>query len=158
MAVPGVPADDTRQLDLVAGGLPIFGALTLVGDATLRSPLSAAGEPRFGAADLAGATFAQARLDKRRTYHELLATDARVAFRVLACEIGGRFSEECSDLVRRLVEHRAGQQPQPLRGSFHVILTRRWWALLSVAVQRAVAANLVGAEWPACGLVPLPDA
>ena len=58
--------------------------------------------------------------------------------------------------MRRLVEHKAQLQPLTLRGSFRVILARRWWAILSLAVQRAVAGSLVGADWPARGVTPLP--
>ena len=110
----------------------------------------------FNAARIDGATFAQARRDKQVTYPEFFEEDCRIAFRVLACEVGGRFSPECGDLVSRLVEHKASQQPAPLRGSFRVILHRRWWGLLSVAVQRAVAYNLAGADWPGSGLKELP--
>ena len=156
LALPGVRDDDTRQLDIVAGALPIYGGRTIVGDATLRSPLTGSGIPRFNAARIDGATFAQARRDKQVTYPEFFEEDCRIAFRVLACEVGGRFSPECGDLVSRLVEHKASQQPAPLRGSFRVILHRRWWGLLSVAVQRAVACNLAGADWPGSGLKELP--
>ena len=156
LALPDIRDDGTRQLDLVVGGLPIYGGKTVVGDATLRSPLSANGEPRFSSHRSDGATFAQARRDKQTTYPELLEDDCRIVFLTLACEVGGRFSSECGDLVKRLVEHKASQQPEPLRGSFRVILHRRWWGLLSVAVQRAVAGNLAGADWPCLGAFELP--
>ena len=45
LAVPGVLDTDSRQLDLVAGGLSLFGGRTIVGDATLRSPVSGRGVP-----------------------------------------------------------------------------------------------------------------
>ena len=157
LAVPGVPDTDNRQLHLVAGGLPLYGARTLVGDATLRSPVAADGTVRFGADRKNGATFPQARQDKGRTYPEFEAHTDRIEFKTLAAEIGGRFSEECLDLVRRLVEHRSRQAPPALRGSFYVIFSRRWWGILSMAVQRAVAANLVGADWPLIGMAPQPD-
>ena len=42
-----------------------------------------------------------------------------------------------------------------LRGSFFQAYFRRWWGLLSVAVQSAVARNLLGVDYPAAQ-VPLP--
>ena len=159
LAVPGILPSDTRQLDVVAGGLPLYGGRTIVGDATLRSPLSGAGCARFGAATQDGATFPRAREDKAATYWELLteAARARVVFLTLASEVGGRFSAEAVDLVRQLARHRASEQPPPLRRSFHVILWRRWWGMLSIAVQRAVACNLQGSAWPLVRAFPLPD-
>ena len=80
-----------------------------------------------------------------------------MVFLTLASEVGGRFSAEAVDLVRQLARHRASEQPPPLRRSFHVILWRRWWGMLSMAVQRAVACNLQGSAWPAVRAFPLPD-
>ena len=43
LAVPGVQDSDTRQLDIVAGGLPLYGGRMIVGDATLLSLLFGVG-------------------------------------------------------------------------------------------------------------------
>ena len=72
LAIPAVPPDDGRELDLVVGRLPVYGGKTIIGDVTLRSPLSGEGAPRFNAHREAGATFHNARLDKANAYPELL--------------------------------------------------------------------------------------
>ena len=145
LGVPGVAAHDHRELDVVARGLPLFGGRPLVVDATLRSPLTSAGFVRF-AADLSdGATFRRARQDKEQKYPELLGQAHRLKFVVAACEVGGRCSDECVDLVRALVMHRAMQAAPALRGSVRACLARRYWGIISVAIQRAVAVSLLDA-------------
>ena len=139
LAVPGVAADDARQLDVVASGLPVYGGRTLVLDATLRSPLTGAGHVRFDAHAEDGATFPRARVDKEHKYPELLTQELRIKFIVAAAEVGGRYNDEVVDLVRQLVAHRASRFAPALRQSMRVILARRYWGILSVATQRAVA-------------------
>ena len=63
---------------------------------------------------------------------------------VLAAEVGGRFAPEAVSLVLELATEAAGRQAPMLRRSFRLIYHRRWWGLLSIAVQRAVARNLLG--------------
>ena len=58
---------------------------------------------------------------------------------VAACEIGGRCNQECVDLVRALVLHRSISAAPALRASLRSSLARRYWGILSVAIQRAGA-------------------
>ena len=39
LGIPGVPGSDSRQLDVVASGLPLFGGKSIVGDA-MRSAIT----------------------------------------------------------------------------------------------------------------------
>ena len=171
LAVPDVADTDSRQLDIVAGGLSIYGGRTIVGDATLRSPISSRGDAQGVAATTDGATFPGARRDKATAYPELVLPSARHKFLVLASEVGGRFSEECVNLVPQLVNNKASNLSASDSKLFRLAYTRRWWGILSMAVQRAVAANLLGGSWmPACdwcepseeelltvGTIPPPD-
>ena len=134
-------------MNIVAGGLPLFGGRTIVGDATLRSPLTGAGAPRFGSANIDGATFPQARHDKANAYPELVQEGARHKFLVLASEVGGRFSEECVDLVRKLLNFKCDSSNATDKKVFRLLYSRRWWGILSMSVQRAVASNLYGGDW-----------
>ena len=153
LAIPGVLDTDSRQLDLVASGLSLFGGKTIVGDATLRSPVSGRGVPhgqtatQGGAATTDGFIFAQARRDKAAAYPELAAENARHKFLVLSTEVGGRFSEECVDLVRKCVDLKAQHLSDSDNKLFKLIYHRRWWGILSIAAQRAVALNLSGGNW-----------
>ena len=139
LAMPGVSAHDLRELDVVARGFPLFGGRSIVVDATLRSPLSSAGRVRVGSHWHDGATFAAARRDKERKYPEFAVQAHRIKFVVAACEIGGRCNQECVDLVRALVLHRSSSAAPALRASLRSSLARRYWGILSVAIQRAGA-------------------
>ena len=154
LAIPGVLDTDSRQLDIVAGGLPLYGGKTIVGDATLRSPLSGAGVAHTGAASIDGAIFPQARRDKASAYPELAQESSRHKFLILASEMGGRFSEECTDLVRKLLNHKCTAVGGGDTTLLRLVYSRRWWGILSVAVQRAIALNLLGGNWaPVLGIV-----
>ena len=144
LAIPGVAPDDGRELDLVVGRLPIYGGKTVIGDVSLRSPLSAAGAPKNGAQNEAGSTFHGARMDKARAYPELCGEHSNFTFLVLACEVGGHFSEECHALIRQLVMCRAAVHPEHLRPFVKNMYKRRWYGVLSCAIQRAVAWNIAG--------------
>ena len=139
LAIPGVRAEDARRLDVVAAGLPLYGGRTIVVDATLRSPLTGSGMWRYNGHDEDGASFAQAIRDKHHKYPELLSQGLRVHFVVAAAEVGGRACEALIDLVRQAARHKATQFAPKLRGSMQTVLTRRFWGILSVATQRAVA-------------------
>ena len=149
---------DARQLDVVASGLPIYGGRTIIVDATLRSPLTGAGMWRFNAHEEDGASFAQAVVDKHRKYPELVAQGARWKFIVAAAEVGGRSNDELIGLVRELARHKASLFGRPLRATMRTILARRFWGILSVATQRAVA-QCVSDEFDAttAAVFPLPD-
>ena len=130
-----------------------YGGQAIVGDATLRSPLSGAGIPHGAAAQVDGATF-PARRDKADAYPELVAESTRHKFLVLASEVGGRFSEECLELVNKLLHAKCGHTQSQKRQLLKLIYHRRWWAILSMAVQRAVALDLLGGDWgPTCEFV-----
>ena len=58
------------------------------------------------------------------------------------CTIGGKCSDKCLDLVRKLAWHKVEREPILLRQSYRNALQRRWWGLLSVALHDAVAASL----------------
>ena len=75
---------------------------------------------------------------------------------VLACEVGGRFSEECIELIRQLLREKIRNVPSGLQGTLRMALRRRWYGILSIAIQRAVAINLLGEEWEMPTVFPLP--
>ena len=81
---------------------------------------------------------------------------------MLACEIGGRWNDEWLRLVAQLVRSRAMRAPALLRGAATQGWYRRWWGLLSVAVQNTLAATLLGsppvhAPMPGAQAPPLQD-
>ena len=146
LGIPGVGPDDRRELDVVIGRLAIYGGQTVLGDATLRSPLTGSGEARNGASAESGVTFHGARLDKARAYPELHIPQSRFAFLVLASEVGGRCSEECHALIKQLARARAQCHQESARAAARAMYTRRWYAILSIGIQKAVTANLLGID------------
>ena len=66
---------------------------------------------------------------------------------VLAAELGGRWSSECHELMRLLLNHRARRTAPAVRAAARSGWQRRWWGLLGVALQQAVAATALGVSW-----------
>ena len=64
---------------------------------------------------------------------------------VLACETGGRWSAECLELVKHLAARKTDEAPVLLRESLRSAWAARWWGLLSVAAQDALAGSLAEA-------------
>ena len=139
--VAPVPVGDTRVIDFVAYGLPVYGGLPICGDPTLRSPLTEDGYARPGAQVSGAAPLRAGESAKRSRYPELHASE-RCHLLPLACSTGGRWSEDCLSFVRALVRHKTEMLPLLLRRSYAIGYQRRWWGLLSVALHESVAASL----------------
>ena len=139
----GLVRGDQRRLDGVGWGLPILAGLPIVMDATIRSPLTGAGLPAPGSDRKDGATFPKARYDKNRAYPELHDSPA-CTFLTLACETGGRWSQEVSDLVGALTTYKSEQCSRALQKSTKLLYTRRFWQLLSVAAMKGITASVEG--------------
>ena len=144
-----------RRLDFVAYGATQLGE-ALCCDVTLVSPLTRDGRPQPSSTTRDGAALAIAERRKRAAYPE----PQRLC--VLACEIGKRWNDESLRLVAQLVRSRALRAPAPLRGAATQGWYRRWWGLLSVAVQNTLAATLLGsppvhAPMPGAQAPPLQD-
>ena len=82
------------RLEVVAGGLPLFHGAQLAVDTTMVSTVQANGALRRQCAERDGAALDQARRTKERTFPELTGEHGRARLAVLACETGGRWSEE----------------------------------------------------------------
>ena len=142
LGIQGIAPGDRRRLDVAAYGLEVRGGLPLVLDATLRSPFTGHGAVRSMAATVNGSTFAGAYADKHRVYGNDVAGCGQVAFVVVAAEVFGRFDENSRELVQDLVRAHCEDTCLTLRRRLKLGWSRRWWALLSVALQVAVAASI----------------
>ena len=89
-----------------------------------------------------GVAIRRAERDKDVTYPELV-NSGQLRLLTLACEIGGRWSDTCRDTVRQLATVKAREAPRQLRSAAVRAWEQRWWALLSVAAQSALASTLV---------------
>ena len=134
LAVPH--AHDTRRLEVVADGLPLFGGTQLAIDTTLVSTLHCDGSARRGAAHRDGVALLTARRKKERTHPELIGPHARARLVVLAGEVGGRWSEETRSLLCQLARAKARSEPEQAWRS-------RWASTLACSAARAFAASLL---------------
>ena len=142
MGIGGIRVDDGRQLEVVATGSPLANGIPLAVDATMVSPLHATGEP-WDRADVApGVSLGRAHRAKDNKYPELVQS-AVAQLTTLACEVGGRWSHECQQVVEQLAAARARAAPAHLRLSARLAYESRWWAMLSCTQQDALAGTLV---------------
>ena len=134
---------DDRRIEVVANGLPFWHGAQVAVDTTLISPLTRGGLPHPQADSEPGICLERARRRKiERTYPELLAA-RRCRLLVLGLEVGGRWSPEAVDFLRRLARAKARSSPTWLRQSLAQAYANRWSALLAAAAQRAFAASLL---------------
>jgi hypothetical protein len=147
--VPLANPADRRQLDLVIYGASVHG-LPLCCDATMVSPLRADGQPHPRTDSNDGVALDAATRRKRRTYREL-GSGRYGKLLVLSCEVGGRWGPDSLKLVAQLAKQKARAAPALLRGAARAAWLARWWGLLSVAAQSALAATLRGAPALALG-------
>ena len=132
---------DQRQLEFAVFGLGAFAGLPICADATLVSPISADGIPHAGCVSHPDSVFLDAEAQIRVDYSDV-AEGGRAHLFCLASSTGGRWNRTALDYVRSLVHVHARSQPDVLQQSVALALTRRWWAVLSVARDEAVAASL----------------
>ena len=114
----------------------LFADITVVGVHTKR------GNARPTAATTDGGVLSKAVARKRRKYADVVSS-REAAFLVLGCEVYGRWSDDAIRLVRELVALKAREAPRSLQACARYAWAQRWWALISVGVQRAVAEALL---------------
>ena len=133
-----VPPDDLRRLDIIVPGLNVDRGRPLFCDATVLSPHTRSGVPRPGTSNQGGRLLQNATDDNSNHYHEVIDTGLGALY-CLGCEVYGRWSEQSVTLVPALArEHSRGLHPRIRRGAA-LGFQHRWWGILSIALQRAVA-------------------
>ena len=85
-------------------------------------------------------------------YPELALPNHYGDLTILACETGGWRHDTARGMVSRLVTAKTQMVPPLLRRAAALAYHRRWWGLLSVALQRVVATNLL--DHPGLGGMP----
>ena len=130
---------DARRLEIVAGGLPLFGGAQLAINTTLVSAIRQDGTPRRGAATRDGVALTEARRRKARTYPELTGQGGRARLVVLAGETGGRWSNETASFWSSLAHAKSREVSAEMQESARVAWRRRWASMLSCAAARAYA-------------------
>ena len=140
--LPGVRVDE-RRLEVVADGLPLFHGAQLAVDTTIVCTVRGDGAPRRQCATTDGAALAQARRRKELRYPELTGEHGRARLVVLACETGGRWSDEAHDFLRQLARARARSEPLEIRAIARRAWFRRWCTAMSCCAAQAFALSLL---------------
>ena len=133
-----VPAGDMRRLDLVVPGLNVDRGLPLFCDVTVISPVSRNGRPRAGTSNRGGRLLEVANEDNTATYRPVVQSGLGALY-CLGCEVYGRWGEPCIRLMHALVRERARMLHPRVRRGTALCLQHRWWGILSVTLQKAVA-------------------
>ena len=160
LRITNVPIEnlaDQRRLDLVVPGLNVYEGLPLFCDATIVSPLTGTGQARSGTSNRNGRLLEYAEQDNNRTYHEVISSGLGKLL-CLGCEVYGRWSSDCIQLVPLLVrEFTRGLHFHVRRGAA-LAFQRRWFGILGVALQVSVAEMVLrdtGADLPITLLEPI---
>jgi len=131
-------------MDLVTPGtLEVYGGSPLFRDATCVSPVHGDGSPIPRAATEDGAAVSEAARRHRETGYPDVEASPSAKLLSTGVETYGRWSEDSLSLVRQLAKAKSRRVPELLRASARHAFHSRWWSLLSVAVQRAVATAIL---------------
>ena len=131
-------------MDIVTSGTHgVMGGVPLFIDVTCVSPVSGRGEPRLSSADDDGCMLQDADRRNRVNDYPDIESAPNATLICAGCETYGRFSETCLHLVNQLAKFRASSSPDILKKSIQRAFSQRWWAILGIAVQRAVAENIL---------------
>ena len=133
-----VPSWDERRLDLVVPGLSVDRGLPLFCDATIISPIARSGEARAGTSNRGGALLERAERENNITYTEVAGSNL-ASLQCLSCEVYGRWGRQCVELVPKLARERSRGLARRVRRGAMLMFQRRWWGILSVTLQTAVA-------------------
>ena len=96
----------------------------------------------MAAATSDGSVLTQAVATKRRKYADVHSSPVACLL-VVGCETYGRWTEDAIRIMRELAALKAREAPPLLQGCARYSWSNRWWALVSVGVQRAIAEALL---------------
>ena len=120
-----LPLQHAHRLEVVADGLPLYGAQIAV-ETALVFLLRRNGTPHSRCAWENGAALRQARRRKERVYPELSGAHGRARLVVLANEVGGRWSLETQAFFRQLARAKSREEPPSLPPPFRTSAKLAW--------------------------------
>ena len=137
-----VPEGDQRRVELVVPGLNVARGRPLFCDVTVISPVTRNGRPRPGTSNVGGNPLAQAEAANNGTYAPVVESGLGALY-LLGHEVYGRMSRQCVELLPQLAQEKARGSPIRLRRGTALSYLTRWSCLLSVSLQKAVAAGVL---------------
>ena len=136
--------DDNRRMDIITSGIPgVFRGKPLFMDATCVSPLHGNGTAMRNAARRDGGVLEAADKRNREVDYPDVERSNDAELLCLGVETFGRWNHHCLQLVSQLAAFKAADSPWKLQKSVQHALLTRWWGILSISLQRIVAASLL---------------
>ena len=136
--------NDFRRMDLITPGIDgIFGGVPLFVDVTIVSPLRGTGESMPGSAVRDGAAVQRAEDKNKHDDYPDVEESSTAQLLPLGVETYGRWNSQSLELVRQLAKKKSLQYPEILQSSVKHAYLARWWAMLSVGVQRLVGESIL---------------
>ena len=137
-----VPPQDQRRLDLIVPNLNVAFGVPLFCDITIISPVTRIGTARGGTSNAGGALLRRAEIDNNRTYAPVIRSGLGALF-CLGHEVYGRWHVKCVELLIQLAREHSRGLPVRLRKGLFISYVKRWSSLIGVAIQKAVADNIL---------------
>ena len=137
-------ADDRRRMNLVVADIPgIFKGKPLFIDATCVSPIHGNGRAMPQAGDHDGAVTDRKDQETREKDYPDVEAHPSAQLLSLSVETYGRWGQQSLRLVRELSKFKGQNNSNALRTSVSQSYAKRWWTLLSVALQKYLADTLL---------------
>ena len=136
-----IPPHDQRRLDMVVTCLQVERGLPLFCDATVVSPITAIGAPRGGTSNAGGRLLDRAEAVNNNTYPEVIDSGLG-SLQCLGVETYGRWGRQAVQLVPKLAHERTRRLHPRIQRGVALGLLHRWWGILGIAVQKAVARSV----------------
>ena len=127
------------SLEVVADGLPLHHGAQLAIDTTMVSPLRKNGGLSTAEHDSGWGLVGDSQNAEERRYPELSGQFGRSRLVVLACEVGGQWSEETRDFLRHLAKARARGEPFPLQRRAEAAWLMRWRVVMACSTANSFA-------------------
>ena len=137
-----MPPEDLRRLDIVVPNLNVARGLPLFCDITIISLITHCGKARGGTSNKGGALLERAEIANNRTYAPVVSSGLGALY-CLGHEVYGRWHTECVDLLIQLAREHSRGLPARLRKGLLISYVKRWSSLIGVAIQKAVADNIL---------------
>ena len=129
-------------MDLVVTRLGVNRGLPLLCDVTVVSPVTGTDLARSGSLTINGGAVETARRHCPDVDYPEVVTSNAARLYSLGVEVFGRWGSDCLSLIRATARDAVSGLPRRVRLSTQTRLLRRWWGLLGLANQRAIAVQV----------------
>ena len=137
-----MPPGDLRRMDLVVTALSVAQGVPFLCDVTVVSPITRRGQARPGTSNRGGTLLEQAEHTNNTTYPEVTESGLG-ALECLGAEVYGRWGNQCVALIPALAREHTRDMHSRIRRGALLGYQHRWWGILGLALQKAVARGIL---------------